>query len=75
MRKTLIAVLCTASLVGMPVLVGCDRELSHEEKTTTDSKGNQTHSEQTTVQHPDGSVTTEKQTENQSSHGSANNNP
>lgn len=71
MRKTLIVALCTASLAGMPMLVGCDRELSHQEKTTTDSNGNQTRSEQKTVQHPDGSVTTEKQT----SHGNANNNP
>jgi len=59
------------SLGGMPMLAGCDRELSHQEKTTTDSTGSQTHSEQTKVQHPDGSVTTEKQT----SQGNTNNNP
>ena len=61
MRNIIFAGLFALSLAGMPMLAGCDRELSHQEKTTTDPNGNQTHSEQTTVQHQDGSVTTEKQ--------------
>lgn len=71
MRNLILAALFTLSFAGMPMLAGCDRELSHQEKTTTDSSGNQTHSEQTTVQHPDGTVTTEKQ----SSQSNKNNNP
>jgi hypothetical protein len=58
------AVLVAASLVSMPCVIGCDREISHTEKTTTDPNGNKSTSEQKTVQHPDGSVTTEKQTNN-----------
>jgi hypothetical protein len=61
MRKSGFASLVLiASLVAAPMLVGCDRELGRSEKTTTDTNGNQTTVQQKTVQHPDGSVTTEK---------------
>lgn len=58
MRKAIVSALLTFSLAGTPFLVGCDREVGHSEKTTTNSNGTQTHSEQTTVQHPDGSTST-----------------
>lgn len=61
MRKSgLVSMLLIASLAAAPMLVGCDRELGRTEKTTTDSNGNQTTVQQKTVQHPDGSLTTEK---------------
>ena len=65
MRMSGIAsLLLGVSLVGAPMLVGCDKTLSKSEKTTTDPNGNQSTSEQKTVQHPDGSVTQEKHVEN-----------
>ena len=61
MRKSgLVSMLLIASLAAAPILVGCDHELGRTEKTTTDSNGNQTTVQQKTVQHADGSVTTEK---------------
>lgn len=71
MRHSGIASLLVAtSLLAAPFMVGCDKDAakpgdkvtSQQEKTTTDSNGNTTTSDQKTVQHPDGTVTTEKQT-------------
>jgi hypothetical protein len=59
MRKYLIASL----IIGSMGLMGCDRTVSEKSSTTTTPNGSQTTSDQKTVQHPDGSVTTEKQTE------------
>jgi hypothetical protein len=58
MRKAIMSALLTVSLAGTPFIVGCDREVGHSEKTTTSSDGTQSHSEKTTVQHPDGSTST-----------------
>ena len=58
MRKAIVSALLTVSLAGTPFLIGCDREVGHSEKTTTNSDGTQSHSEKTTVQHPDGSTST-----------------
>jgi len=66
MRKSGIAsLLMVVALAGGPVLVGCDRGpgdkvVNKSEKTTTDPNGNQSTTEQKTVQHSDGSVTKEK---------------
>jgi hypothetical protein len=61
MRKSGIASLLLAASLGFaPALIGCDKEVSHTEKTTTDPNGNKSTSESKTVQHSDGSVTTEK---------------
>jgi hypothetical protein len=61
MRHTLSLILA-ATLLGGPVLIGCDRELNHSEKTTKSPDGSTSKTEQKTVEHPDGSVTTEKHT-------------
>lgn len=66
MRRIIVSSLLTVSLAGMPFVVGCDREVGHTEKTTTNSNGTRTHSEKTTVEHPDGSTSTT--TEHQTSH-------
>ena len=58
MRKAIVGALLIVALAGTPFLVGCDREVGHSEKTTTNSDGTQSHSEKTTVQHPDGSTST-----------------
>lgn len=64
MRRAVTIATVALSLTALPVVIGCDREVGHAEKTTTNSNGTQSHSEQTTVQHPDGSTstTTEKKT-------------
>ena len=49
-----------ASLVlGSMAVIGCDRTVSSTEKKTTSSDGSSSSVEQKTVQHPDGSVTTD----------------
>lgn len=69
MRKSPIASLLAASLFVTP-LIGCDKGpgdkvLNQQQKSTTDSNGNTTTTDQKTIQHPDGTVTTEKQTNTQ----------
>jgi hypothetical protein len=71
MRNILMATMLVASLSAMPMVVGCDRTVSEHKSTTTTPGGAQTTSEQKTVQHPDGSVTTEKNV----SHNPPANNP
>jgi len=67
MRFALVA-LIGASLLGGPMLVGCDRTVE-EQKTTKSGPNGSTTSEQKTVQHPDGSVSTSTEKH------STNNNP
>ena len=71
MRKILMSTMLVASLSAMPMVVGCDRTVSEHKSTTSNPDGSQTSSEQKTVQHSDGSVTTEKNV----SHNSGTNNP
>jgi hypothetical protein len=59
MRKYLIASL----IIGSMGLIGCDRTVSEKQSTTSSPNGAQTSTDQKTVEHPDGSVTTEKKTE------------
>lgn len=61
MRNTLFALLFAVSLASAPFTGGCDREVSHQEKTTTGPNGT-SHTEQTTTEHPNGTQTTEKKT-------------
>ena len=56
MRRYLISSLLVASLAGMPILVGCERELSHEKKVESTPSGTKVQ-EKKTVENPDGSVT------------------
>jgi hypothetical protein len=56
MQKFLMASLIVASMG----LMGCDRTVSENSKTTTTPNGAQTTTDEKTVQHPDGSVTQQK---------------
>ena len=60
MRKVFLTALLSTSLLGVPMIVGCDRTVRENDKTTTTPNGQQTTTEDKTVQHPDGSVTQEK---------------
>ena len=59
--------LLIASLTACPFVVGCDKPgdkvVNQSEKSTTDTNGNKSTTEQKTVQHSDGSTTTEKHTD------------
>jgi hypothetical protein len=77
MRKSGIpSLLLATSLFATPFMVGCDKDaakpgdkvLNQQEKTTTDTNGNSTTTDQKTVQHPDGTTTSEKQTNSQQTH-------
>lgn len=59
MRKFIMTAALVSSMGAMPMIVGCDRTLHEDQKTTSGPNG-QTTTDTKTVQHPDGSVTTEK---------------
>lgn len=59
MRKFLMTAVLVSSMGAMPMIVGCDRTLHEDQKTTSGPNG-QTTTDTKTVQHPDGSVTQEK---------------
>lgn len=64
MRKYLLTGLMATTLGVLSIgMIGCDRTLHEDSKTTTSPNGEQTTTDQKTVQHSDGSVTTEKQTD------------
>ena len=64
MRQRLMIALFGVSLFAAPMLIGCDREVAHEETTKTKSDGTQVHNETDVKQKPDGTVvkTQEKST-------------
>lgn len=66
MRQRLLIAICGLSLFATPMLIGCDREVAHEETTKTKSDGTQVHSETDVKQKPDGTIvkTQEKSTNN-----------
>jgi len=57
MKKYLFASL----IIGSLAVIGCDRTVSSSEKKTTSSDGSSSSVQQKTVEHPDGSVTTKKE--------------
>ena len=59
MRRFMMTAVLVGSMGAMPMLVGCDRTLHEDQKTTSGPNG-QTTTDTKTVQHSDGSVTTEK---------------
>jgi hypothetical protein len=65
-NSVIASLLLAVSFAAAPTFVGCDKELGRSERTTIDSGGNRSTVEQTSVQHADGSVTTEKQKTNTS---------
>lgn len=50
------ALMLTASLCGMPLMVGCEKEVSHEKVTETTSGGGTKSKETTVTENPDGTV-------------------
>lgn len=60
MRKFMMIAVLVGSMGAMPMIVGCDRTLHEDQKTTSGPNG-QTTTDTKTVQHSDGSVTTEKE--------------
>jgi hypothetical protein len=48
-------------VIGSMAIIGCDKTVSSTEKKTSSSDGSSSTTEQKTVQHPDGTMTTEKQ--------------
>jgi len=65
MKRYALVALLGSTLLGVPMMVGCDRTVS-EEKSTTSGPNGTSKSEKKTVEHPDGSVstTTEKKSTN-----------
>ena len=59
MRKLIMTAVLISSLGAMPMIVGCDRTLHENEKTTSGPNGTTT-TENKTVEHPNGTVTNEK---------------
>jgi hypothetical protein len=56
MRRYFISSLLAVSFIGMPLFVGCERELSHEKKVESTPSGTKVE-EKKTVENPDGSIT------------------
>lgn len=65
MKNYALVALLGSSLLGVPMIVGCDRTVSEHKTETTGPNGTST-TEKKTVEHPDGSTstTTEKHTTN-----------
>ena len=60
-RKLATALFVSASVVALPALVGCDREVAHETTVKENSRGGTTVQDKKVVEKPDGSI--EKTTE------------
>jgi hypothetical protein len=60
MKRQVIASLLSVSLLGLPVLVGCDDTVAHKETTRTNSEGDTVRKETTVKERPDGSIVKEE---------------
>lgn len=60
MRRLISTALCTSMFIGIPMVVGCDREVKREESTVQHSDGSVTHEESVKKVTPNGDVVTEK---------------
>ncbi len=56
------SLMLAASLCGMPAMLGCDREVAHEETVHTNSDGSKKTSETTVTKNPDGTMNTTTET-------------
>ncbi len=70
MRNGIAALMVAGSIFAASATIGCDsgpgdKVVNKTEKTTSNSDGTTSTQEQKTVQHPDGSVTTEKHSDSQ----------
>jgi hypothetical protein len=61
MRKLMSVLVLSASFIGLPAVVGCDREISHEETVKKTPDGGTKVHEETVTKKADGSI--EKKTE------------
>ena len=61
MRKHLVALALGGALVGSPFMIGCDREVAHDETVKTNSDGSTTHKETTVKEKPDGTIVKEQE--------------
>jgi len=56
MRKLMSTLVLSASFIGLPAVVGCDRTVSHEETVTKTPTGGTKVKEETVTKKADGSV-------------------
>jgi hypothetical protein len=56
MRKLMSTLVLSASFVGLPAMVGCDRTVSHEETVKKSPNGSTTVKEDTVTKKADGSI-------------------
>jgi hypothetical protein len=56
MRKLMSTLVLSASFIGLPAVVGCDRQVSHEETVTKTPTGGTKVKEETVTKKADGSV-------------------
>lgn len=59
MRTRFASIALAVALIGPPVLVGCDREVAHEEHTVKNPDGTGKHEETTVKEKSDGTVVKE----------------
>lgn len=61
MRRQLLSLMFAGFLAGTPMLVGCERELAHEEETKVRSDGTSVREETTVKERDDGTIVKEKE--------------
>lgn len=61
MKNRVLVALFGASLFAAPMLVGCDREVAHEETTQKKADGTTVHDETTVKEKADGTVVKEQE--------------
>ena len=57
MKRQLFVSLLSVTLLGVPMLVGCDRTIAKDETVKTNSDGSQTTSDKTVTKNADGTTT------------------
>ena len=62
MKRQITASLLSVSLLGLPVLMGCDRTITHKETTRTDSNGDTINRETTVKERFDGTIVKKEST-------------
>ena len=60
MKRQIIASMLSVSLLGLPVLVGCDDTLAHKETTKQNSDGSSSHRETSVKEKADGTIVKEE---------------
>ncbi len=60
MKRQVMASLLSVSLLGLPVLVGCDDTIAHKETTRTNSDGDTVKKETTVKEKADGTIVKEE---------------